>query len=399
MSEATRYSVVVDGRMELLAPDDAIPAGQRARALVRGRLLDELTMQPVAGPITVTPYGDAFASAQARAAVNPRWASGGIVGLVGVASRAFPALRISAYDVGVRAVAGGYLPATLSQPLGPDALFPAQFTPALLPDIQLHRVPVILSGRAVVQGAGSTAPLSGANITISGIWRTAPSPVLGPPPAPADLLAVDPPLYAAQPAATTTFRDVTLVPDLLNVKRLRRGTLAGTRVLALSDRVSISAGDVLEVDPGDPGRSEAVVIAAIDGSTTDTEPAVVTLEHPFSHSHAADAVARRVDVTLPGPAQTLSVDAIEGDTTLLVTAAAGLAAGTIEIDDGTAVPQYHRMTLYNSTSNGDGFWSLPPLSRVAVAQLTATHATHPTITRTLAPEYPRREQRVDFVFT
>jgi hypothetical protein len=72
----------------------------------------------------------------------------------------------------------------------------------------------------------------------------------------------------------------------------------------------------------------------------------------------------------------------------------------IEIDDGTGDPEYHTLTLYRATSDADGQWRLPPLSRVSQVQLTASHATAtPPQPWNASVEYPRREQRIDVVFT
>lgn len=154
-------------------PDDPIPAGLRTSALVQSRAVDELTLEPVAGVITAMPAGAAFESPQARAAVNPRTASGGVVGLVGLPSRALPLLQLVAYEVGVRVSAAGYLPLSATQNLGPQPQFPAQFTQARLPDLLLHRTPVLFAGRTVVRTASATVPLAGAVVTISGSggWR------------------------------------------------------------------------------------------------------------------------------------------------------------------------------------------------------------------------------------
>lgn len=399
MSAETRYAVVIDGQVQLLAPDDPIPAGLRTSALVQSRAVDELTLEPVAGVITAMPAGAAFESPQARAAVNPRTASGGVVGLVGLPSRALPLLQLVAYEVGVRVSAAGYLPLSATQNLGPQPQFPAQFTQARLPDLLLHRTPVLFAGRTVVRTASATVPLAGAVVTISGIWRLAPTQALSPPPLAPELVAAFPPLWDRQDAATTTLRMVTLTPDVANAKHLLRPAAAGTRELLLSDQVAVVAGQRLLLDNGDPWRREAIVIASITGSSSPAEPALVTLEYPLAFLHQAGASAHRADVAVVGANTSLAFDAIAGDTTLLVSNVAALATGLVEIFDGASVPQYHALTTYTATSDADGFWSLPPLSRVALVELQATHGAHPTIARRLAPAYPRREQRADFVFS
>ena len=79
-----RRVVEVDGRTYVFSPDDQPPLGGRLWALVRARLIDEMTGQPPAGPITLV-SDMSFAS--------PRVASDGIVGLIGIPQQSFPRSR------------------------------------------------------------------------------------------------------------------------------------------------------------------------------------------------------------------------------------------------------------------------------------------------------------------
>jgi hypothetical protein len=398
MSETTRVPFVDAGVRYLVAPDDVIPEGMRSSAIVFARAVDELTAKPVSLPITVTPAGTAFDAPGTRAAVNPRAVDGGVIGLVGTPSRALPALATTAYDVGVSARAPGYVARRATQALGPIASFPTSFTPLDLGDLELHREPVMLYGRTVVRTAGGIDKLDTATVQISGIWRTAPTLSVSPPPAPADIVAVDPPLYVARSTAAAVRRRA-LTPDVPNEKRLQRAAVAGTTEVFLSDRKALAAGDLLGIDEADPSRAEWVRVTAIVGSTSVAEPAVATLAYPLARGHGAGSLAH--PTTLGGvlATQALSLDAIAGDTTLFLASLAGLTPFTVEVDDGVAAPEYHRLALYVDVSDLDGQWRFPPLSRVAQVNLTATHATFTTPQRTATVEYPRREQRIDFTFT
>src|SRR6476660_7095246 len=103
MSETTRVPFVEGGVRYVDAPDDLIPEGMRSSAIVFARAIDELTRAPVNGPIRVIPAGAAFAAPGTRSAVNPRAVDGSVIGLVGSASRALPALATTSYEVGVTA--------------------------------------------------------------------------------------------------------------------------------------------------------------------------------------------------------------------------------------------------------------------------------------------------------
>jgi hypothetical protein len=397
VSETTRFPVQVGAARYVVAPDDSVPPGVRTGAIVKARLVDELTGKPVSLPITVEPAGTAFDNARTRAGVNPRAAEGGVVGLVGVPTRALPLLGLNVYEIGVTVHASGYLSRTEMQNVGPVPLFPGVYAPTDLGDLAMHRTPVQLVGRAVLRGAAGDTPLPAVTVRIGGIWRTAPTLTVSPPASPPDLVAIDAPLYTAR-SVGASLRMVALTPDLVNPKRLEQPAVAGATTVELSDRVAIAAPNVLGIDVADPDRAEWVVIKSIVGATSAALPATVTLEHPLARTHAAGAPAHGITVGGPTTSRALGVAAIRGDTTLFTTALGALAPGTVEVDDGVAPPEYHRLARYETTSDADGQWRLPPLARVAQLTVVATHAVNTTPVRTVTPEYPRREQRLDLPF-
>jgi hypothetical protein len=398
VSQASQFPILVDGVRYVWAPDDAVSQGSRTSAIVQARLIDELTANPLVGPITIRPAGTAFQNPRARNAVNPRAADGGVVGLVGTAIHALPALRTTAYEVGVTARAPGYIATTRTRMLGPDGSFPGVFVPAALGDVAMHREPVILYGRANVRTATAFNPLPNATVRVSGIWRSAPTLILSPPAAPANISAVDPVMYAPRPAGAS-MRAVTLTPDIANEKRLLCPASAGATEVFLSNRAVLAANGVLGLDETDPSRAEWIVVQGMAGAVNATEPAVVTLAFPLARSHAAGAVARPVAVSAPSGAQPLAIDAIAGDTTLLLGGLGGITSAAVEIVGGIATPEYHRLALYETVTDVDGQWQLPPLSRVAQLTLTATHATFTSPPRTVTVGYPQPEQRLDLAFS
>lgn len=397
MSEMTRFPVHVGPARYLVAPDDSVPPGVRTGAIVFARLVDELTGAPVGLPINVQPAGTAFDNARTRAAVNPRAAEGGVVGLVGVPTRALPLLGLNTYEIGVTVHLSGFVSRTETQNIGPQPLFPGVFAPTDLGDLAMHRTPVELLGRAVLRGSAGDTPLPAVTVRIGGIWRTAPTLTVSPPADPPDLVSVDAPLYVAR-SVGTTLRMVALTPDLVNPKRLEQPAVAGTTTVRISDSIAIAAPNVLGFDAGDPDREEWVVIKSLSGATSAALPATVTLEHPLARTHATGAPVHGMAVGAPITSRALSVAAIRGDTTLFTTALGALAPGIVEIDDGVAPREYHRLARYETTSDADGQWRLPPLGRVAQLTIVATHAVNSTPLRTVTLEYPRREQRLDLPF-
>lgn len=400
MSAATRVPVVVDGIRYLAALDDASPGGMLTRAIVRGRLVDELTGQPVSGPITVQPAGGAFTTPRARAAVNPRSADGGLVGLVGVPVQALPLLGSTSYDVGVTARAPGYMTSTATRLVGPIALYPSVFHAADVGDIMMHRTPVILQGRANARTATTFNPLANALVTLTGLWRTPPTLIASPPASSPDLVAIDPPLYAARQSGGTA-NAVALTPDLLHEKRVMQDVPAGSTTVVLSDRVALVGTNLLGIDETDPSLAEWVVVQSVAGATSPTLPAVATLAYPLARTHRAGARAHPTTIGAPTGSQTLSLSAQGGDVTLLLAGMAGMVPAAVEIDDGVGANEYHRLSRYEATTDADGQWRLPPLSRVAQITLdgTDTMTSFTVPQRTVTLEYPRNEQRLDLVFT
>jgi hypothetical protein len=398
VSQASQFPISVNGVRYVSAPDDAVPQGSRTSAIVQARLIDELTVSPLVGPITIRPAGTAFQNPRARGAVNPRVADGGVVALVGTAIHALPALRTTAYEVGVAARAPGYIATTRTQMLGPDGSFPGVFVPAALGDVAMHREPVMLYGRANVRTATAFNPLPNATVRVSGIWRSAPTLILSPPAAPANISAVDPVMYAPRPASASV-RTVTLTPDIANEKRLLRPAAAGATQVYLSNQTVLAANGVLGLDEADPSRAEWIVVQSIAGAVNATEPAMATLAFPLARSHAAGAVAHPIAVSAPIGAQPLALEAIAGDTTLLLGGLGGITSSAVEIVGGIATPEYHRLALYETVTDIDGQWQLPPLSRVAQLTLTATHATFTSPPRTVTVGYPQPEQRLDLAFS
>ena len=100
----------------------------------------------------------------------------------------------------------------------------------------------------------------------------------------------------------------------------------------------------------------------------------------------------------PGADRLFATDAIAGDTTIFVNSLAGLiTANQVEVSGGAPVNEYHNLQRYHATSNADGYYRLPLLSRVAQVRLEASDGVH-TVTLDYRPDYTNRENRLDFTF-
>ena len=110
--------------------------------------------------------------------------------------------------------------------------------------------------------------------------------------------------------------------------------------------MGLGPGEILRIEPGDPGRTEYLIVLSVTGSSDPTQPAQVTLRYPGRVDHRPGARVERVTAAAPGADNNLISDAIPGDAVVLSSALTGMTgAATIEIDDGGPDPEYH--TVYS----------------------------------------------------
>lgn len=385
-----------------VALDDDPAIGTQAWSVVQGHLVDELTGMPVTSSTKVTPAGTAFLKPSARAAVTAQVGSGGVVGLVGVPLAALPQVRTQSYDVGITVWADGYIPVTVTKPLGPQSTFPTDFAPADVGDLALHRMPIVLRGRAVRRlPTGEMVALPSATVRVTAIWRTIPSASVVTPPLAPDLASLAPPLYANRAASSAKIHGVTVTQVSGEDKTTLAASAVGDTTLPLSDHVNLAAGDTIVIDDSDPGLREVVTVTAVTGPSSPTQPVMVTFAFPLAVAHARGVVVRKATISVTGTTDAIDTNAIAGDATVLLGSATTLSvAGFVSIDGGGATAtEYHWLTPYSVSSDSDGYYRMPPLSRVAQLSIEADQAPYTAVPQTLSPNYAVREQIVDLVVT
>ncbi len=310
-----------------------------------------------------------------------------------------PKLRTDPYDVDFRVTARRYLPFGATAHFVNQNAFPDTFTPRDLGLVQLHRESVELLGRVVRATAIGNIPAAGVNVSITGYWLLIPTPASAPPATPPDLVSLQPDVYLNRSAASARVRrrDFAPTPD---VSELLDDAPAGLASLRLSNRVGIGPGEILRIDPADPGRTEYLIVLTATGSSDPTQPAQVTLRYPGRVDHRPGAPVERVTAAAPGANNNLISDAIPGDAVVLSSALTGIAgATTIEIDDGGPDPEYHTVSLFSVTTDAGGFYRLPALNRVGQLELTADNGVNPPVRRIIVPDYELAENLVDIVLS
>src|SRR5215831_7242456 len=268
----SRRIVQVDGRRVLFSPDEPPPLANRWQALVKVRVVDELTSSVIAGDVNIQVDDQEMI---------PVISSDGFGGLVGIPIRSFPKLKTQDVFIDLVISARGYGSRTLTVKIDHDVNFPNSFTPAdyaIPPNgpVELQREPIVISGRTVRFVAGLSAPVSGAAVTVTEIQRTTDGAAVSP-----NLVALRPPLYQDR-AATTQFvrrRDLTVVGSS---KTLLDDVLGGENPIRLSDRLGLAVGDLIQIDANDPELAEVIAIAALDGSIPADQPAAITLDYAVS---------------------------------------------------------------------------------------------------------------------
>ena len=346
--------------------DGILQDGKRLWALVSARLLDELTDEPPVTNIKIK---------AAMQGVGTRVVGDGLVGVIGNPERVFSPidLQSNSHDLSVTFLAKGYVTVTKSAQIGPISGFPDNIIetdlPVSLGNFLLHREPIKIRGRVMVKGA-SLQPAAGAEVSIQEIFRKVPSAKTTVTPDPYHPISLSNRLYASRLAVTTKIREVsiTLTPD--PEKRVTKFGAHGSLQIWLSNTVGLSIGDYLQIDNGDPEKQEMIQIDSITNLGLDASPGRVTLVFPLAQSHRIDAIVNKVKPQILGVDNSLGVEAIQGDMCLLLDSLNGLSDEIwVEIHDGILPNEYHSIQLYSVKSDADGYYRLPPLSRVGQLNL------------------------------
>jgi hypothetical protein len=291
------------------------------------------------------------------------------------------------------------LPLQAAASLMADPTFPKTFTPPPLIDLTLHREPISISGRAVRVDGSAPTPLAGATVSVTGIWRTPPPANMTVPASPANLVSLRPPLYSNRPALTQFMRRRNLTPAAGADKKLAHHLLPGANQLLLSDRQGLAAGDVLLIDATEPDLAEFIAIKIVPLTNPADQPTLITLEYPVIQAHRREVLVKRVTPEPPGVQQSFSAEAIAGDSCVFLDGLAGLAgASEVEITGPPGPDEHHTLLNFSVLSDGDGYYRLPPLSRVAQLEIHAekilgAQTLHGTAT--FRPDYRQRENRLD----
>jgi len=387
----SRRAIQVGNTNILYSPDDPASVVDRFQAVLKVRVTDELT--------GAAPNSQSLLQVKERGFFS-RLGNGGLGGLVAIPRQVFPALQARNYPLHLTIGAARYERRVFQKDVPQDFNFPGAFTPQEL-DIALHRAPVFIAGRTTRLINSASTPLPDAQITVTGIWRTPPSANVSVLPDPANIVALVPPLYADRAPLTQSVapRDLTVVTGA--DKTLMDDVSAYANPICLSDRSGLAVGNILMIDADDPDRVEFIAIKNLTTTAPANQPAAVTLDYPVIFSHRRNANVRPINPQSAGASQTITVEAWAADACLFVNDSSGLVgAHEIEITGGPGPDEYHRVKTFSVTSDAEGYYRLPPLSRVAQLEIHAEKmigAQTLQATTVFRPDYQQRDNRLDLI--
>jgi hypothetical protein len=289
--------------------------------------------------------------------------------------------------------------------LAPAPVVADAFAPVDLHELPLRRRPVMIRGRTVVRTSTGTAHVPNATISVSGIWRRLDDVRRHLPAVPALMVSATPGLYRER-AAATGLDEVPLAGAAGEDKLLGAPVRPGDGELALSDRVNLVAGtSVVAIDPDDAERLELMLVSALEPTLAATDPTDATLNLPLRNAHAAGTRALRVTPGAPASAtKHLTEQAVAGDQTLFLDSVAfSTDSGIAQTGAGASV-EYQQFARFQVTSDGQGYFVLPALHRVAQIEIEASAAGFTPIsiannnTILFQPDYAAPENWLDVVF-
>ena len=374
-----------------ISAEPELPDGMKTWAVLEALLVDEITGQPPLGPVNLQP---------SFPGISPRVAPGGKIGFAAIPIRAFPLLRLKNYPLSFTIEADGYIPVLRNETIVADPGFPGSFSRLDLGTLKLHRQPTRIAGRVALNTGIAMKAISGATVTLTGLWRTAPPATMVVPPDSPDLVSLNPGLYFDRAKASAQVQGLSFQGAPGPDKQLLLEAPAGRRLLRLSDRKLINAGDILAIDTQDPERTEYIAIESLAGASTDDQPASITLDSSLRSIHRQGAIVHKVQFQNQGAVAQLASDAIAGDVCLFLNSVGSLGAAPFLSLQGGGAPakEYHAANYFNAVSDAEGFFRLPPLSRVAQCRLRAHDGVHADLDVTCAPDYSQEASRIDFVY-
>jgi hypothetical protein len=267
----------------------------------------------------------------------------------------------------------------------PTITFPAGSAVQPLPADQalaLHPQPVMIEGCVLKRSGANITTLANASVRLSKLWievppagsTVQPEPptpgVFPPPPWDPPIGSLWPPMYADYPNGSSIEFEDRPVDGSMPPKNVLDDVPPRTTVLRISDANGLTLNDVIAIDADDDGRREIVEVTkiALAGATTDW--ARITINNPLQLLHRKNAIVRRLQAVAPSLTRVLNYDAASSDGVLLFDTTAVTGSHQVRLVDGTR-HAFHRVSIYNATSDAQGYYRVPPITRAGKIEIAA----------------------------
>ena len=255
-----------------------------------------------------------------------------------------------------------------------------------------------------------------ASVTVTDFWRTRAAVVSSPAngamtdPTPAlreFAVSITPGALARRAAGATA--DTLLLGSALDDRTLAGPAAAAEQAVAVDRRQNLLplpgpvANRLLRIDAGDPSAAEYHTVATVQPPGAAADPARLGLELPLVFSHRDGVRVERINPgALPAPPLSLAlVGSTEaGDRCLFFDAPAAAPPPTgLRIAGGGAVDEFQRYSPLSAVTDGDGYFRLPPVQRMARVSLTVDDGLGNVLPPIeIDPDYGEGEHRVDAVY-
>jgi hypothetical protein len=232
---------------------------------------------------------------------------------------------------------------------------------------------VVIRGRTVLRKATGDKALVGVQVRISGIRREPPSAYLPTSFADPNLVFITPPLFFDRSAKQGRLHRYNLKILKDPGRTLLENVEPGSKLIYASRWQGLSPGDLVAIDALDPERVEFHAIETVP-SGSQAQSGRLGLTIPLQRAHGNGARLQKVNSPNKlGTMQHLKEDARVGESCIFLHQLKNLkTAHHVAITASSKNPsEYHSMQIYEAESNEQGYYSLPPISRIALLQIQA----------------------------
>lgn len=291
------------------------------------------------------------------------------------------------------AMANGYPVTTPLTPVAPTFIE--------MGDIALHRMAVVIRGRVMTWVPSSNAfqPTAGATVEIPWIWRRQSDVPIEAAKEPMKLVSLAPGLYADRAVTTDSFQPVVQTPVPGEDKALLADVLPGDDEVAVSNAIGLAPGALLRLDRENPDVGETIQASGIAVTGAMNEPARSALVYPAQRGHRHADTVEHVTAAAALSSKSLDTDGAAGDVALFLTDLTWAGTPGAARIAGGAPDEYQDVRLFFTKTDADGYFALPPISRVAKVRIAVTPTAKPTQNIDLQPEYRSAEQWLDVSFS